>query len=327
MRVLPSDPDGITAYRNFIVDYVIVPAVQGTRPPVIVPRDETYPVNVGVGVTLSGATLSPVITPSHQGTAYALIVPRGGNASQGQIIAGTGGLAARNVSVTGLSSDTTLALPSVAPTGGYGDDVDILSVLVADTNQPSSIVRKTAGEGRVLMIFGSQTATTSVQGMFNLLKWSIAGGYRWSGLKDRAGNDSPIYIETPTPFDTAAENGDATLSAGILFPVASGTGSWITTGTASIRIFGLVPGATYSLACAGVRSDVSDAGNRITYLNANGVSGSYNASQAASGGVLPSATLNNVVADANGRITMTVSRGSDASYFAYLGALSVRRTG
>ena len=324
----PTDPVGVTAYRNFIVDYVIVPAVQGTRPPVLVPRDETYPINVGVGVAFSGATLSPVVTPSHQGTAYALVVPRGGAATQAQIIAGSSGLAACNASVTGLSIDNALSLPAVTPTGGYGDDVDILSVLVADTTQSSQIVRKTAGEGRVLMIFGSQTATTSVQGVYNLLKWSIAGGYRWSGLRDRAGNDSAIYIETPTPFDTAAENGDVTLSAGILFPVASGTGSWITTGTASIRIFGLVPGATYSLALAGVRSDVSDAGNRITYINANSVTGNYNASKTAAvaAGALPSVTLT-VVADVVGKITMTVARGTDVSWFGYLSALSIQRIG
>ena len=324
--VHPTDPAGSTAYRNFIVDYVIVPAVQGTRPPVLVPRDETYPVNVGVGVTFSGATLSPVVTPSHQGIAYALVVPRGGAATQAQIVAGSGGLAACNANVTGTNIDTALSLPAVTPTGGYGDDVDILSVLVADTNQSSPITRKTAGDGRVLMIFGSQAATTSVQGLFNLLKWSIAGGYRWSGLKDRAGNDSPIYIETPTPFDTAAENGDPTLSAGILFPVASGTGSWITTGTASIRIFGLVPGATYSLSCAGVRSDTSDAGNRITYINANGVTGNYNASKTAAvaAGALPSVTLT-VQADVVGKITMTVARGSDPSWFGYISALSIQR--
>jgi len=324
----PSDPDGITAYRNFVCDNVIIPAVMGVRPAVIVPRDETYPITLNVTVNVVESSVTPTVTASHQGTAYAVLADRGATLTAAQIIAGTGGIAACNLSVTGQYIDTPRAMPTLT---GAGGTYDLMTVFVADTTQQSGIGRvpvSATAAPRTLMVFGSATATTSVAGA-NLLKYDSTPGKTWSGLLDTTGAASPIVVSTPSPFDTSSENGVAGLSALPLFPAGSGTGSWIMGATlsAAVRIDGLTAGGVYQIAAAGVRADASDAGNRITYLNANGVSGSYNASQAASGGVLPSATLNNVVADANGRITMTVSRGSDASYFAYLGALSVQRTG
>ena len=324
----PSDPDGITAYRNFVCDNVIIPAVMGVRPAVIVPRDETYPITLNVTVNVVESSVTPTVTSSHQGTAYAVLADRGATLTAAQIIAGTGGIAACNLSVTGQYIDTPRAMPTLT---GAGGTYDLMTVFVADTTQQSDIGRvpvSATAAPRTLMVFGSATATTSVAGA-NLLKHDSTPGKTWSGLLDTTGAASPIVVSTPSPFDTSSENGVAGLSALPLFPAGSGTGSWIIGATlsAAVRIDGLTAGGVYQIAAAGVRADASDAGNRITYLNANGVSGSYNASQAASGGVLPSAALNNVVADANGRITMTVSRGSDVSYFAYLGALSVQRTG
>ena len=324
----PSDPDGITAYRNFVVDYVIVPAVQGTRPPVIVPRDETYPISLGVTVNVVESSITPSVTASHQGTAYSVLAARGAALTAAQIIAGTGGIAACNLAITGQYIDTARTMPTLS---GAGGTYDLLTVFVADTTQQSSISRiavSATAASRTLMVFGSPTATTSVAGA-NLLKYDATPGKTWTGLVDTTGAASPIVLSTPSPFDTSAENGVASLAADPLFPAGSGTGSWIMGATLSgaVRIDGLVAGGLYQIAAAGVRADSSDAGNRVTYINADGVTGSYNASQASASGVLPSVTLNNVAADANGRITITISRGANTSYFAYLGALSVQRTG
>lgn len=326
--VHPADPDGQAAYRNFVCDNVIIPAVLGTRPAVITPRDETYPISITVTANVTESSVVPTITATHQGTAYAVLAARGTVLSAAQIIAGTGVVAACNLEITGQYIDAARTMPTLT---GAGGTYDLLTLFVADTTQQSSISRvpvSATAAPRTLMVFGSQSSTTSVTGA-NLLKHDAAAGKTWGGLLDTTGAASPIILSTPSPFDTAAENGVAALAALPLFPAGSGTGSWIigATQSASIRIDGLTAGGIYQVAAAGVRSEATDAGNRITYLSANGVTGSYNGSQASSGGVLPSVTLNGVVADANGRITLTVSRGSDASYFAYVGALSVQKTG
>lgn len=309
-----TDPVGRAAYRNFIVDNVIVPSILKNAPPVLLPRDETYPLSANISASVVDGTEYVRVTSTHQGTLH--VGPAG--SSQSALMATDPA-----VTVTGTGIDKQVSVV----VGGAGS-----AIFVADTGSVSSVQSLTPAHDAVLFVM-RQATPSGLQNVNDVLSWSA--GAKVLAAVNALGQTTGISLHYINVGRGASDTlGVAAMSAPPKFPEGAAAGYHYAAYQEGLfdpflefELRGLVPGSTYRITCAGVRTGTTDDGKRGTALISGATEATYNAAQSSSSGNLPHAYIDVVASDAgviNAKIQTTVSL-TDGSRFAYLSAMCVQQ--